>query len=195
MENPLRTRINERFQVTGKNKDDAAAYIGKGRTYLYDFLTGKSGSMNFNLIPKLAEYLDCDPRYLTGEVPNPDGTGYAELTVSAVIGGPEEMAIPVTVNSDIRHPSASQQAFIVSGDAWDHLGISDGSIVIVTDAITPHPGSLVVARLDGDGLAIGKLTTQGIEVPGREIIPMDQADVIGSVTMEMHMYGEPEPAF
>lgn len=82
LENPLRIRIKQRLKDTRKRSTEASVHIGMARGYISNFLTGKSGKFRDDLIPKLAEYLDCDPRYLMGTIADPAGAREVPVPVS-----------------------------------------------------------------------------------------------------------------
>ncbi len=49
----------------------------------------------------------------------------------------------------VRRPAATFFA-VVEGDGMAGRGLFDGDILIVDRSLTPHPGSIVVAVLDGE---------------------------------------------
>lgn len=165
MENPMIARIRERLEAVGKNEFEVAIAAGFDRIYLYEFLEGRKKSLRWNNIPRIASVLDCDPRYLTGEIdtpwpseegqvsaPQPVQQGLGLVQVSGMIAKnawfQDEFILParISVAADQRHPVSAQRAFIVSGDSWRDLGIMDGSVV-VTAQMPARDGDLVVAKI------------------------------------------------
>lgn len=161
MENPMISRIQERLDALGKNAFEVAIAAGFDRTYVYEFLEGRKKSLRWNNIPRLAEQLDCDPKYLTGEINTPWPSGDEEgvdaglpgsIQVSGMVSKDawfrEDFKLPtkITVAPDPRYPAATQRAFVVSGDTWRDHGIVDGSVV-VTAPIEPREGDLLVAQV------------------------------------------------
>lgn len=171
-------------------------FIGKGPTYVHDFLKGGKAehrgaeSFKFELLPKLAEFLECDPRYLTGEALHPDGSAYEELPVQMMIGADPSRAEPVkealTVNSDIRYRPESQKAWLVSGDEWKDAGVRDGSIIVTSDEVTFSENALAVAELVQGMPVLGRVAQSGIQLSNGDVFT--NARLIGVVVMELQIF-------
>lgn len=189
MENPIRTRINVRFECTKKSKAKAAEHIGMARTYLTDFLAGSAGSIKFELLPKLAEFLECHQRYLTGEALNPDGSGNEQIEVRQVIRATAQRTVtlvkPMIVHGDDRYMAAEQTGYLIEGDDWRNLGFCDGAVVIAR-SIAQKPGDSVVYKIRGKGAQIGTVRDDGsvIDATG-DAVP--DASVLGSITLVMRI--------
>ncbi|GHG24362.1 hypothetical protein GCM10017322_22870 [Paracoccus aerius] len=201
----MRARIRERLKATGKTQKEASLHIGMNDAYVNNFLNGEKGgygsqSFKFELLPKLAEFLECDPRYLTGEALKPDGTGNEMIETRRVIASKgiakRDMDQPISIHADDRFPAELQEAFLVMGDDWKQYGINDGSIIIARKA-EPAEGDIVVYQNSDDGAGITKFpievkATQGegrVEEPSQDDSPSSaKLDVIGIVTMELRMF-------
>ena len=189
----MRARIRERLKATRKTQKDASLFIGMGQTYVHDFLKGgKAESFKFDLLPKLAEFLECDPRYLTGEAMHPDGSGYEELTVEMMIGAdPARVQLltePIFVNSDIRYRPETQIAWLISGDEWKDAGVRDGSIVVTSNEPGASPKSLAVAELVKGGPVLGRVSENGngIQLANGDVLT--NARILGVVVMELQIF-------
>ncbi|MGA0615908.1 hypothetical protein [Paracoccus sp. KR1-242] len=212
MENPMRARIRARLDAIQKNPGEVAISAGFDRIYLYEFLEGRKKNLRWSNVPKIAKVLECDPRYLTGEIDTPwpvEGLTttmtFGEATppmpirglpVTGVISlmawseGDLKPPAKITVAPDIRYPEADQRAYIVMGDTWKSAGISDGSIVTVAN-MPPREGDLVVARVTrGNGesrIEIGrksgdKLTLDSVAAEDWSI------EMLGVVVMESRVF-------
>lgn len=162
MNNPMIPRIRERLKATGKNEYEVAIAAGFDRIYLYEFLEGRKASIRLSNVPRLAEQLDCDPRYLTGEISTPwpedDGDSEAKspahdmiavegiITRDAWFSNAFQSPTRILVAPDARYPAQDQHAFLVSGDTWKNVGIFNTSVVVAVP-MAPREGDLVVTKI------------------------------------------------
>lgn len=82
----------------------------------------------------------------------------------------------------VRHPQAT---FVLRarGRAMEAAGIGDGDVLVVDRAVTPTPGHVVIAVVDGDlvcrrlarrGAALGLEAANGLDLaPARDDVPLE----------------------
>ena len=93
-----------------------------------------------------------------GTLPEPD----RGPTASAGFGSPgaDRTVKRIDLNEAlVRHPQATFM-MRTAGDAMCDAGISDGDVLVVDRALSPHDGNVVVAVVDGD-LICRRLFNQG----------------------------------
>lgn len=206
MENPMIGRIRERLSALKISDIEAAYRAGLNKYYIYDFMNGKKDSLARRNLPIIAEALECDPRYLTSEIatpwPEPAGMASGALAVQGLVAknvwakDSITMLSKVQVAPDPRYDAASQSAWLVMGDDWKDRGISDGSIVIASDALVPRVGDLLVVRRrrksDETETTIVPVEAKNAKKAKGAAVP-ESADVdetvIGVIVMENRVFG------
>lgn len=169
----MRARIRERLEAIGKDQYEVAEEAGLSRTSIWSFLTGRTDTIRRSNLEKIAKALECRVDDLMGEPDKPTATkglGLASnikqmrpapgpsrkasqdvtLEIEGIVGAWSSSrsgtASRIPIAPDPRHPASQQTAFMVIGDEWKDIGISDGSIVTVAK-ISPRDGDLVAIRL------------------------------------------------
>jgi DNA polymerase V len=92
----------------------------------------------------------------------PAATSFPLLTASAGFPSPAEDYLDARLDLSahlIRNP-ASTYFVRVQGDSMRGAGIATGDLLVVDRSVTPRPGHVVVAAVDG-GLTVKRLTRQG----------------------------------
>lgn len=206
MENPLRARMAERFAAVGASPIDVAISLGMGRDYIRDFLKGRKRSLNFELLPAIAAELGCDPRYLTGEIPTPDGSDLPPqaqapevLRISGIVedgvrrkagaGLPDRPLVP----ADSRYRAVDQSAYLVRGNLWKTWGIQDSSVIVAVSGLPARDGDLLVLeRFSEDGMmetTIGMMEAGRITLADDSSLDAEGMEPRGVVAMEMKIFG------
>lgn len=135
----MKQRIRERLRETGQTAKAVSLAIGAHQNFLSALLTDKKKSFAADLLPALAQELDCDATYLLGisDVPNSRGP----TTMVAVAGSIEpgvwrnaardpSFSKRVPMQPDPRYRAEDQQLWLVRGNTLEDIDLSDGGAVL-----------------------------------------------------------------
>ena len=168
MTGQIRDRISERLETLGKNPFEVARNAGFERTYVNDLLRGHKQSFRRGAVVKIAEQLDCDPEYLTGEQDQPrlkarvqspgqraGGQGTMMLSGVCEAGVWRDSApasTPIPLEADPRFQSSAQAAYLVRGDHAVGFHGRDGKTISIADGTLISTISTDVAEIERGGL-------------------------------------------
>lgn len=206
----LKQRVQERLRALDISAFEAARRAGFERTFINDLLIGKKRSIGVKNIPRVAEALECDPRYLMGHIHAPHGPQNPEhhgsdqgVPISGVCEAGvwrESPAAPAggerPVPADPRYAADAQMAFIVRGDHAEKIGLSDGSVALAVAGLPYRDGDTVIARRSrngaGDEFTIRVIQGDRLELKGApesgESIGIDEAEIVGVVIMGLRIF-------
>lgn len=173
----IATKILNRMEELGIKPAVAAERLGYSVGFFSDLKRGKKRSLSAEALPKLADLLDCDVRYLLGIIENPRGdTGAQPFRLTGTInpdawfeagGDPWEGRV-IEVTPDPRYPANTQSGFVVQHGRTG-TRIPDGAVVITIPLEgPPRSGDMVVAKKEKDGFTLrvaGKYLNDAGEEP------------------------------
>lgn len=187
----FRDRVRARVEALGASPITLARSVGLERGFINDILIGRKTSVRTDKIPLVARALNCDPRYLTGEIdqPTPEENVWSSHNSGMPVAGICEtgawrrpIAMPkaqtiVPIEPDSRYRGAAQQCFEVRGDAMAPMRVLDGMYVITVDyqhfveRVRPlASGMLVVLRRERVELGEVELSVRTVDQRARRVL-------------------------
>lgn len=186
----IRERVQARVDALGKSPITLAKRVGLERGFIRDILSGRKKAVGIANLTMVAEALECDPGYLTGDLDVPQAGGPVREDEDAPIGlqvmgiceagvwrkpGAMQFArTRVAVSPELRFPKAPQACYRIRGDALDCLHLADGMYVrgiehqFFTSKIRPlETGMFVVLRRERKHLREVELSLRLVEITAR----------------------------
>lgn len=186
-------RIQNRLDALGMSANEASIKAGLGRTAIQSIRIGKAKSPRADTLKRLADVLECDVAYLTGDIDSPrmvkQGGNTPEIReippkdfssiplVGIVEAGTfremdqihdiAEFPTVAAPRSD-SFPSARHVAFEVRGDSMNAAGIHPGDTLLCVDwvdtGLSPVDGMVVVVERTIDDGHLREWTVKEVEV-------------------------------
>lgn len=209
----LKARIQERLSTLDLDVFEAERRAGVKRGFIYELLNGKKETIRPKALPPIADALDCDVGYLTGEQTEPRrgqpigrSMRLAGIAEAGVWRDPEVQSplpeVELAVLPDPRYDPAKVQLFLVRDDHAAGLGIADGSYVFVLtgEGENVREGDIVLAKRvaeDGRTELSVRVLTGGVlnarplrwNTPPLPSFARNKAEIIGLVISSFRVFG------
>jgi transcriptional regulator with XRE-family HTH domain len=167
----LRTRILERLAATDKKRVPVSVAIGKGRDYLSNFLNGEKNSIAMEVLPRLAEELECPVEFFIDPGANENlpqaSPGEVLLPIRGYVGASPDGRIIFAHGDEIRDYALMPEGatprsvgLLVNGHSM--RGVADeGAIIFFDDQRTPPSpdmlGHVVVVETESGDVLVKRL--------------------------------------
>lgn len=212
MATELKARVKARVEALGISPITLAKSVGLERGFINDIVIGRKKGVRYEKLTLVAKALECDPRYLQGDIDTPwpieapatppakveghglTSVGTCEAGVWRGLSTPPQ-PVSVPIQPDPRHPGAPQRAYRLEAYTAKLQNFPAYAVSIDADYYTKKigpigPGCVVVLRRVRRQLKETELTIRQVEKVGSKTQLADPGGKLPVATLESPPAGE-----